>query len=67
MKFKHEDKEIEGKAFLNPQYKTLNLYDSNMTRINTNKPLEGMGTITLMTKVMSESRIDPEVFNRIII
>ncbi|HAY3557025.1 JAB domain-containing protein [Elizabethkingia anophelis] len=43
VKFKHEDKEIEGKAFLNPQYKTLNLYDSNMTRINTNKPLEGMG------------------------
>ncbi|MDV3774521.1 hypothetical protein CMU14_15715 [Elizabethkingia anophelis] len=43
VKFKHDDKEIEGKAFLNPQYKTLNLYDSNMTRINTNKPLEGMG------------------------
>ncbi|MCT4135656.1 JAB domain-containing protein [Elizabethkingia anophelis] len=43
VKFEHEDKEIEGKAFLNPQYKTLNLYDSNMTRINTNKPLEGMG------------------------
>lgn len=43
VKFKYEDKEIEGKAFLNPQYKTLNLYDSNMTRVNTNKPLEGMG------------------------
>ncbi|MDV2442591.1 hypothetical protein CMV00_02100 [Elizabethkingia anophelis] len=43
VKFMQENKEIEGKAFLNPQYKTLNLYDNNMTRINTNKPLEGMG------------------------
>jgi DNA repair protein RadC len=43
VKFKHEDKEIEGKAFLNPQYKTLNLYDNSMNRINTNKPLEGLG------------------------
>ncbi len=36
------DKVIEGKAVLNPQYKNLNLYDSDMNRINTNKPLEGL-------------------------
>ena len=42
MKFQLEDKLIEGKAFLNPQYKTLNLYDNNMNRINTNKPLQGL-------------------------
>lgn len=42
VKFQLEDKLIEGKAFLNPQYKTLNLYDNNMNRINTNKPLQGL-------------------------
>lgn len=42
VKFKHEDKVKEGKAMLNPQYKTLNLYDSNMNRINTNKPIKGL-------------------------
>ncbi|STD07701.1 DUF3945 domain-containing protein [Chryseobacterium carnipullorum] len=42
VKFELEDKVIEGKAVLNPQYKNLNLYDSDMTRINTNKPLEGL-------------------------
>ncbi|WP_292010727.1 hypothetical protein [Chryseobacterium sp.] len=42
VKFELEDKTIEGKAVLNPQYKTLNLYDSDMNRINTNKPLQGM-------------------------
>jgi hypothetical protein len=33
---------VEGKAVLNPQYKNLNLYDKDMNRINTNKPLEGL-------------------------
>ena len=42
VKFELEDKIIEGKAVLNPQYKNLNLYDSDMNRINTNKPLEGL-------------------------
>ncbi|WP_228408241.1 MULTISPECIES: hypothetical protein [unclassified Chryseobacterium] len=42
VKFELEDKVIEGKAVLNPQYKNLNLYDSDMNRINTNKPLEGL-------------------------
>lgn len=42
VKFKLEDKVVEGKAVLNPQYKNLSLYDQDMTRINTNKPLEGL-------------------------
>lgn len=42
VKFEMEDKIVEGKAVLNPQYKTLNLYDSEMNRINTNKPLQGV-------------------------
>ena len=42
VKFELDDKVIEGKAVLNPQYKNLNLYDSDMNRINTNKPLEGL-------------------------
>ena len=42
VKFELEDKIIEGKAVLNPQYKNLNLYDQDMNRINTNKPLEGL-------------------------
>ena len=37
-----DDKVVEGKAVLNPQYKNLNLYDNDMNRINTNKPLQGM-------------------------
>lgn len=41
-KFEHDGKEIQGKAILNPQYKTLNLYDKDMNRINTNKPLQGL-------------------------
>lgn len=41
-KFEHEGKEIQGKAFLNVEYKTLNLYDEKMTRLNTNKPLQGL-------------------------
>lgn len=42
VKFQLDDKVVEGKAVLNPQYKNLNLYDNDMTRINTNKPLEGL-------------------------
>lgn len=42
VKFAHEGKEIEGKAILNPQYRILNLYDKDMNRINTNKPLQGL-------------------------
>ncbi len=42
VKFKHEGKEMEGKAMLNPQYKTLNLYDNNMNRVNTNKAIQGV-------------------------
>ncbi|WP_294316326.1 hypothetical protein [uncultured Chryseobacterium sp.] len=39
VKISIENKVIEAKAVLNPQYKTLNLYDSEMNRINTNKPI----------------------------
>lgn len=42
VKFEIDDKVIEGKAALNPQYKNLSLYDQDMNRINTNKPLEGL-------------------------
>ncbi|MCD1117498.1 hypothetical protein [Chryseobacterium turcicum] len=42
VKFELDDKVVEGKAVLNPQYKNLNLYDQDMSRINTNKPLEGI-------------------------
>ncbi|WP_426474810.1 hypothetical protein [Chryseobacterium balustinum] len=43
VKFEIDDQVTEGKAVLNPQYKNLNLYDSDMNRINTNKPLEDLG------------------------
>lgn len=42
VKFELDDGVIEGKAVLNPQYKNLNLYDQDMNRINTNKPLQGL-------------------------
>lgn len=42
VQFDLDDKVLEGKAVLNPQYKNLSLYDENMNRINTNKPLEGL-------------------------
>ena len=42
VKFELDGKVIEGKAVLNPQYKNLSLYDQDMNRINTNKPLEGL-------------------------
>lgn len=38
VKFKHENKEIEGKAILNPQYKSLNMYDKNMKRLKVEAP-----------------------------
>jgi hypothetical protein len=41
VKFEEDEGVIEGKAVLNPQYKNLNLYDQDMNRINTNKPLQG--------------------------
>jgi len=42
VKIKENEQVVEAKAVLNPQYKNLNLYDQDMTRINTNKPLQGM-------------------------
>ena len=42
VKFSHEDQLMEGKAILNPQYKSLNLYDQDMNRINTNKPSQNI-------------------------
>ena len=42
IKFEIEDKVIEGKAVLNPQNRNLNLYDNDMTRINTNEPIKGL-------------------------
>lgn len=41
-KFIFDNKEIEGKVVLNPQYKNLNLYDKEMNRLNTNKPIQGL-------------------------
>ena len=43
VKYEIDDQILEGKAVLNPQYKNLNIYDQDMNRINTNKPLEGLG------------------------
>ena len=42
VKFEIEDKVIHGKAVLNPQNRNLNLYDNDMTRINTNEPIKGL-------------------------
>jgi len=42
VKFEMGENIVEGKAVLNPQYKNLNLYDQDLNRINTNKPLEGL-------------------------
>lgn len=41
-KFILDNKNIEGKVVLNPQYKNLNLYDKEMNRLNTNKPIQGL-------------------------
>lgn len=40
--FEHQGKEIQGKAFLNVEYKTLNLYNDKMQRLNDNKALQGL-------------------------
>ena len=42
VKFEQDDKVIEGKAILDPLNRNLKLYDSEMSRLNTNKPLEGL-------------------------
>ncbi len=42
VKFKQDDSVIEGKAVLDPQNRNLKLYDNDMNRLNTNKPLEGL-------------------------
>lgn len=42
VKFKLDDKVVEGKAVLDPQNRNLKLYDKDMNRLNTNKPLEGL-------------------------
>ncbi|MCQ4139527.1 DUF6449 domain-containing protein [Chryseobacterium sp. EO14] len=42
VKFEQDDQVVEGRAVLNPQNRNLKLYDSEMNRINTNKPLEGL-------------------------
>lgn len=43
VRFKDDNnKEMSGKAIFNPQYKTINLYDEQMNRVNTNKPIKGL-------------------------
>ncbi|MPS73101.1 MAG: hypothetical protein E2590_08085 [Chryseobacterium sp.] len=42
VKFKHNDSVVEGKTILDPQNRNLKLYDNDMNRLNTNKPLEGL-------------------------
>ncbi|NMR35312.1 hypothetical protein HIO71_14085 [Chryseobacterium aquaticum] len=42
VKYKENDQVIEGKAVLDPQNRNLKLYDNDMNRLNTNKPLEGL-------------------------
>lgn len=42
VKFKENDQVVEAKAVLDPQNRNLKLYDNEMNRINTNKPLEGL-------------------------
>ena len=43
VRFKDDNnKEMNGKAIFNPQYKTINLYDEQMNRVNTNKPIKGL-------------------------
>ena len=44
VKFNLDNKITEGNAVLNPQYKTLNLYDKEMNRLNTNRPIQGLDT-----------------------
>lgn len=42
VKFEQDAKIEKGKAVLDPQNRNLKLYDLDMNRINTNKPLEGL-------------------------
>lgn len=42
VKFKENDQIVEGKAVLDPQNRNLKLYDKDMNRINTNKPVGGI-------------------------
>lgn len=43
VRFKDDNnEEMSGKAIFNPQYKTINLYDEQMNRVNTNKPIKGL-------------------------
>lgn len=42
VKFKENDQVVEAKSVLDPQNRNLKLYDNEMNRINTNKPLEGL-------------------------
>lgn len=42
VRFKENDQVVEAKAVLDPQNRNLKLYDNEMNRINTNKPLEGL-------------------------
>lgn len=42
VKFEIDDNVVEGKAVLNPQNRNLKLYDNDMNRLNSNKPLEGL-------------------------
>lgn len=42
VKFKQDDSIIEGRAVLDPQNRNLKLYDNEMNRLNSNKPLEGL-------------------------
>ncbi len=42
VKLKESDQVVEAKAVLDPQNRNLKLYDNDMDRINTNKPLEGL-------------------------
>ena len=42
VKFEQNDKVIEGKAVFYRQNRNLKLYDNEMNRLNTNKPLEGL-------------------------
>lgn len=42
VKLKESDQVVEAKAVLDPQNRNLRLYDNDMNRINTNKPLEGL-------------------------
>jgi len=42
VKFKENDQVVEGKAVLDPQNRNLKLYDNDMNRLNTNKPVDGL-------------------------